>query len=42
MFSIEAVVDGVVCGLGRDFNKKSAEKSAAEKACEFLKILEVE
>lgn len=42
MFSIEAVVDGIVCGLGRDFNKKSAEKSAAEKACEFLKILEVE
>ncbi|WP_343565016.1 ribonuclease III [Sphingobacterium sp.] len=42
MFSIEAVVDGVVCGLGRDFNKKSAEKLAAEKACEFLKILEVE
>lgn len=42
MFSIEAVVDGIVCGLGRDFNKKSAEKLAAEKACEFLKILEVE
>jgi ribonuclease-3 len=42
MFSIEAVVDGIVCGLGRDFNKKSAEKSAAEKAGEFLKILEVE
>ncbi|MFU1859201.1 ribonuclease III [Sphingobacterium sp. NGMCC 1.201703] len=42
MFSIEAVVDGVVCGLGRDFNKKSAEKLAAEKACQFLKILEVE
>lgn len=42
MFSIEAVVDGIVCGLGRDFNKKSAEKFAAEKACEFLKILEVE
>jgi ribonuclease-3 len=42
MFSIEAVVDGIVCGLGRDFHKKSAEKSAAEKACEFLKILEVE
>ncbi|PUV21986.1 MULTISPECIES: ribonuclease III [Sphingobacterium] len=42
MFSVEAVVDGVVCGLGRDFNKKSAEKLAAEKACEFLKILEVD
>jgi len=42
MFSIEAVVDGEVCGLGRDFNKKSAEKSAAEKACEYLKVLEVD
>jgi ribonuclease-3 len=42
MFSIEVLVDGVVCGLGRDFNKKSAEKLAAEKACELLKILEVD
>jgi len=25
--------------LGRDFNKKSAEKLAAERACEYLKIL---
>ncbi|MBP3942052.1 ribonuclease III [Sphingobacteriaceae bacterium WQ 2009] len=41
MFSIEALVDGKVVGLGRDFNKKSAEKLAAEKACENLKILEV-
>ncbi|GAA4519687.1 ribonuclease III [Sphingobacterium thermophilum] len=39
MFSIEVVVDGEVCGIGRDFNKKSAEKLAAEKACEYLKIL---
>lgn len=39
MFSIEVVVSGEVCGIGRDFNKKSAEKLAAEKACEFLKIL---
>ena len=39
MFSIEVVVSGEVCGLGRDFNKKSAEKLAAEKACEYLKIL---
>lgn len=39
MFSIEVVVNGQVCGVGRDFNKKSAEKLAAEKACEFLKIL---
>lgn len=39
MFSIEVVVKGEVCGVGRDFNKKSAEKLAAEKACEYLKIL---
>jgi ribonuclease-3 len=38
MFSIEAVVDGIVCGLGRDFNKKSAEKSAAEKPVNSLKF----
>ncbi len=42
MFSIQAVVDKEVCGVGRDFNKKSAEKLAAEKACEYLKIFEVE
>lgn len=40
MFSVVAVVDGEECGLGRDFNKKSAEKIAAERACEFLKIFE--
>lgn len=39
MFSIEVLVSGEVCGVGRDFNKKSAEKLAAEKACEYLKIL---
>lgn len=42
MFSVEAIVQGEVCGLGQDFNKKSAEKSAAEKACEYLKILELD
>ncbi|MGJ1265873.1 ribonuclease III [Sphingobacterium spiritivorum] len=42
MFSIEAIVEGEVCGIGRDFNKKSAEKLAAEKACEYLKIFETE
>lgn len=40
MFSIEVLVSGEVCGIGRDFSKKSAEKIAAEKACEFLKIFE--
>ena len=41
MFSIEVLVNGEVCGLGRDFNKKSAEKLAAERACEYLKIIEI-
>ncbi|MFZ4862159.1 ribonuclease III [Sphingobacterium sp. Mn56C] len=40
LFTIEVLVSGVVCGLGRDFNKKSAEKIAAERACELLKIIE--
>ncbi|MBE8713580.1 ribonuclease III [Sphingobacterium sp. KB22] len=41
MFSIKVYVDGEECGIGRDFNKKSAEKLAAEKACEYLKVLEI-
>ena len=39
IFTIDAVVDGEVCGTGRDYNKKSAEKIAAEKACELLHVL---
>lgn len=39
IFTIDAVVDGEVYGTGRDYNKKSAEKSAAEKACEVLHVL---
>lgn len=42
LFSVEVYVNGEVCGLGKDFNKKSAEKLAAEKACEYLKIFETE
>lgn len=42
LFSIKAVVDGEDCGLGRDFNKKSAEKLAAERACEYLKVFDSE
>lgn len=42
LFSVEVFVDGAVCGEGKDFNKKSAEKLAAEKACEFLKVFETE
>ena len=38
LFSIQALVDGEAVGLGRDFNKKNAEKMAAEKACETLSI----
>jgi ribonuclease-3 len=32
MFNVEVYVAGQKCGLGRDFNKKSAEKLAAEQA----------
>lgn len=42
LFHVEVLVDGKVCGNGKDFNKKSAEKLAAEKACELLKVFEVE
>ena len=38
LFTIQVNVDGENCALGRDYNKKNAEKLAAEKACEFLKI----
>lgn len=40
VFSVRVLVSGVEYGVGRDFNKKSAEKLAAEKACEALKILD--
>jgi len=38
LFTVQAVVDGEVMGLGKEFNKKNAEKLAAEKACEVLGI----
>jgi len=38
MFTIHAVVDGENQGIGRDYNKKNAEKMAAEKACEALAL----
>jgi len=38
LFTVEALVDGKVYGRGSDFNKKSAEKIAAEKAYEKLKV----
>lgn len=42
LFSVEVLVDGSTCGEGKDFNKKSAEKLAAEKACEFLRVFETD
>ena len=38
LFTVQVTIDGENCGLGRDYNKKNAEKLAAEKSCEFLKI----
>jgi ribonuclease-3 len=38
LFTIKAIVDGETYGIGRDYNKKNAEKLAAEKACEALAI----
>lgn len=39
IFTVDVVIDGEVFGTGRDYNKKSAEKIAAEKACEVLNVL---
>lgn len=39
MFTIDALVNGEVCGTGKDYSKKSAEKLAAEKACESLSLI---
>ncbi len=38
LFTIQANVDGENVATGRDYNKKNAEKLAAEKACEILGI----
>src|SRR5476651_140890 len=38
LFSVHAIVDGEILGLGKEFSKKNAEKLAAEKACEALGI----
>lgn len=38
LFTIQVNVDGEIFGVGRDYNKKNAEKLAAEKACEALSI----
>lgn len=39
LFTVEAIISGEVKGTGRDYNKKNAEKLAAEKACEALGIV---
>jgi len=39
LFTVEVLIDGEVKGMGQDFNKKNAEKIAAEKACELLNVL---
>jgi ribonuclease III len=38
LFTVQASIDGETMGLGKEFNKKNAEKLAAEKACEALAI----
>lgn len=38
LFTIHAIIDNENHGIGRDYNKKAAEKLAAEKACESLAI----
>ena len=38
LFTVQALVDNESFGVGRDYNKKNAEKLAAEKACEALAI----
>jgi len=38
LFTVQANIDGEVLGSGKEFNKKTAEKLAAEKACEALGI----
>lgn len=38
LFTVQAIIDGEIMGAGKEFNKKNAEKLAAEKACEALGI----
>lgn len=38
LFTVQASIDGEIMGMGKEFNKKNAEKLAAEKACETLAI----
>lgn len=38
LFTIQVTVDGEIKGTGRDYNKKNAEKLAAERACDALTL----
>ncbi|MCJ0741971.1 ribonuclease III [Pedobacter montanisoli] len=38
LFTVQVLIDSENLGTGRDYNKKNAEKLAAEKACEALAI----
>ncbi|EOR95897.1 Ribonuclease III [Arcticibacter svalbardensis MN12-7] len=38
LFTVNALVEGETKGIGRDYNKKNAEKLAAEKACTIMGI----
>ncbi len=38
LFTIQASIDGEIVATGKEFNKKNAEKLAAERACEALSI----
>lgn len=38
LFTVQVVIDKESFGVGRDYNKKNAEKLAAEKACDALSI----
>jgi ribonuclease-3 len=38
LFTVQASIDGEIMGQGKEFNKKNAEKLAAERACEALAI----
>jgi len=38
LFTVKVLIGGEELGMGKDFNKKMAEKIAAENACKLLKI----
>jgi ribonuclease-3 len=38
LFTVRAIIDSEIVGTGKEFNKKNAEKLAAERACEALAI----